>query len=80
MSGINDYQGKTGNKSMNNIRTKNLTPKNITPILNSSTPYIIPEDQIIQQEKMELFKKMKIIIKVIMIQIIIQQKKHQKQK
>ncbi len=50
MSGMNDYQGKTGNKSMNNIRTKNLTPKNITPILNSSTPYIIPEDQIIQEE------------------------------
>ena len=42
-------ENKSGN-IFNNIRAKNTTPKNITPILNTSTPYIIPEDQIIQEE------------------------------
>lgn len=46
----NDYQVKTGNRIISNIKEKNLTPQNITPILNSSTPYIVPEDQIIQEE------------------------------
>ena len=46
----NDYQVKTGNRIITNIKEKNLTPQNITPILNSSTPYIVPEGQIIQEE------------------------------
>ena len=50
ISGANDYQVKTGNRIITNIKAKNLTPQNITPILNSSTPYIVPEDQIIQEE------------------------------
>ena len=36
----NDYQVKTGNRIITNIKVNNLTSQNITPILNSSTPYI----------------------------------------
>jgi len=46
----NDYQVKTGNRIITNIKVNNLTSQNITPILNSSTPYIVPEGQIIQEE------------------------------
>ena len=50
ISGANDYQVKTGNRIITNIKVNNLTSQNITPILNSSTPYIVPEGQIIQEE------------------------------
>ena len=46
----NDYQIKTGNRIITNIKVNNLTSQNITPILNSSSPYIVPEGQIIQEE------------------------------
>ena len=46
----NDYEVKTGNRIITNIKVNNLTSQNITPILNSSTPYIVPEGQIIQEE------------------------------
>ena len=43
------YQTKTENKIINNIHAKKLTP-NITPIINSNTPFIFPQDKTIEEE------------------------------
>ena len=50
VSGLNQYQEKTYNRAVNYLKLKNVTPNNITPILNSGTPYVIPEKNIIQEE------------------------------
>ena len=50
VSGLNQYQEKTFNRPVNYLKLKNVTPNNITPILNSGTPYVIPENKIIQEE------------------------------
>ena len=46
----NTYKAKPGNNLINNnIQIKKQTP-NITPIINDNTPYMLPQDKIIQEE------------------------------
>ena len=45
----NQYKAKPGNNLINNIQVKKETP-NITPIINDNTPYMLPQDKIIEEE------------------------------